>query len=136
MLGPDARQIHAPPTRAKGLYSIRQLSMALIKHKTANIKGLHEVGRYAVGVQWTDGHDSIFPLENLRRGCRCEACRGAVEGEIPPASQRLHALSRLGEAAVFIAWADSHETILTMNQLRALCRCAYCVAEPERPITG
>jgi DUF971 family protein len=110
--------------------------MALIKHKTPSIKGLHEVGRYAVGVQWIDGHDSIFPLENLRRGCPCEACRGAVEGEIPPASQRLHALSRLGTASVFIAWADGHETILTMNQLRALCRCAYCVAEPERPITG
>ena len=41
--------------------------MALIKSKTPKIKGLHEVGRYAVGVQWVDGHDSIFPLENLRR---------------------------------------------------------------------
>lgn len=110
--------------------------MPLIKPKTANIKGLHEVGRYAVGVQWTDGHDSIFPLENLRRACPCEVCRGAVEGEIPPASQRLHALSPLGETSVFIAWADGHETIFTMKQLRALCRCAYCVAEPERPITG
>ncbi len=110
--------------------------MALIKPRTANIKGLNEVGRYAVGVQWIDGHDSIFPLENLRRGCPCEKCGGAVEGEIAPASQRLRALSRLGEAAVFIAWTDGHETILTMNQLRALCRCAYCVAEPERPITG
>ena len=43
--------------------------MALIKSKTPKVKALHEVGRYAVGVQWVDGHDSIFPLENLRRGC-------------------------------------------------------------------
>jgi len=45
-------------------------------------------------------------------------------------------LSRLGEAAVFIGWVDGHETIYTMPQLRNLCRCAYCVGEPERPITG
>ena len=31
--------------------------MALIKSKTPKIKELHEVGRYAVGVQWIDGHD-------------------------------------------------------------------------------
>ena len=60
--------------------------MALIKSKTPKIKGLHEVGRYAVGVQWVDGHDSIFPLENLRRGCLCDACKGSVSGEVPPAS--------------------------------------------------
>lgn len=110
--------------------------MALIKAKTPKIKRLNEVGRYAVGVQWTDGHDSIYPLVSLRRGCPCEACRGAVEGEIPAASQRLRQFSRLGEAAVFIGWADGHETLYTMGQLRDLCRCAHCVAEPERPVTG
>ena len=110
--------------------------MALIKSKTPKIKGLHEVGRYAIGVQWVDGHDSIFPLENLRRQCPCDACKGHVEGEIPAAAQRLKQFSRLGEAAAFLAWADGHETILTMRQLRDSCRCAYCVGEPERPITG
>jgi DUF971 family protein len=111
-------------------------AMPLIKSKSPKVKSLQEVGSYAVGIQWTDGHDSIYPLENLRRGCPCEACKGTVEGEIPPASQRLRQFSRLGEAAVFIAWADGHETLYTMRQLRDLCRCAYCVAEPERPITG
>jgi DUF971 family protein len=110
--------------------------MALIKSKTPKIKGLHEVGRYAVGVQWVDGHDSIFPLENLRRGCPCDACQGSVAGEIPAASQRLKQFSRLGEMAVFIGWVDGHESIYTMRQLRELCRCAYCVGEPERPVTG
>ena len=59
--------------------------MALIKSKTPKIRGLHEVGRYAVGVQWVDGHDSILPLENLRRRCPCDACKGNVNGEVPPA---------------------------------------------------
>jgi DUF971 family protein len=110
--------------------------MALIKPKTPKIKGINEVGRYAIGVQWADGHDSIFPLENLRRGCPCDECRGSVEGEIAQAGQRIRQLSRLGEASVFIGWVDDHETILTMQQLRDLCRCAYCVGEPERPVTG
>jgi len=110
--------------------------MALIKPKNPKIKGLNEVGRYAVGVQWTDGHDSIYPLDNLRRHCPCDACGGAVEGDVPTASQRLERLSRLGEQAMFLSWADGHETIYTMRQLRDICRCAYCVAEPERPITG
>ena len=110
--------------------------MPLIKSKVPKIKELHEVGRYAVGVQWVDGHDSIFPLESLRRGCPCEACEGNVAGVIPPASQRVAQLSRLGEAAVFVGWVDGHETIFTTSQLRALCRCAHCVGEPERPISG
>ena len=110
--------------------------MAILKSKTPKIRTLNEVGRYAVGVQWVDGHDSIFPLETLRRRCPCDACKGAVTGEVPPASVRLRQFSRLGEQAVFIGWADGHETLYTNQQLRALCRCAYCVAEPERPITG
>ncbi len=111
--------------------------MRLGKSKTPpRIKGLNEVGRYAIGVQWVDGHDSIYPLENLRRHCPCQGCNGSVEGEIPPASQRLAQFSRLGEQAVSLEWADGHETLYTMRQLRDLCRCAYCVAEPERPLTG
>ena len=110
--------------------------MALIKPKNPKIKSLNEVGRYAVGVQWTDGHDSIYPLENLRRFCPCDSCRGAVEGVIPAPQRDLRQLTRLGEQAMFIAWSDGHESIFTMRQLRDVCRCAYCVGEPERPISG
>lgn len=110
--------------------------MALIKPKNPKIKGLNEVGRYAIGVQWTDGHDSIYPFENLRRYCPCDSCKGTIGGKIPEASLRLRQLSRLGEAAMFLGWADGHETIYTMRQLRDICRCAYCAGEPERPITG
>ena len=110
--------------------------MALIKSKTPKIRGLNEVGRYAVGVQWADGHDSIFPLENLRRYCPCLKCNGKVAGEIAQDGQRMMQLVRLGENAVFIEWADGHETIYTMPQLREICGCARCVAEPEKPITG
>ena len=106
------------------------------KSKTPTIASLNDVGRYAIGVRWADGHDSIYPLENLRRACPCEACGGHIDGEISPASQRLAQLSRLGEQGVFLGWVDGHETLYTTTDLRALCRCAHCVAEPERPITG
>jgi len=110
--------------------------MPLIKSKIPKIRGLNEVGRYAVGVQWVDGHDSIFPLQELRRHCPCLKCNGNVEGEIPPASQRLTQLTRLGEQGIFLEWADGHETLYTMQQLRDCCRCAYCIPEPEKPVTG
>ena len=77
------------------------------KSKTPTIAALNEVGRYAIGVRWADGHDSIYPLESLRRGCPCKACGGAIAGEIPPASQRLAQLSRLGERGVFLGWVLS-----------------------------
>jgi DUF971 family protein len=111
--------------------------MPLAKSKSSpRIRGLSAVGRYAIGVQWIDGHDSIFSLESLRRYCPCNACGGRIDGAIPVASQRLAQFAQLGDAAVFAEWIDGHETLYTTTQLRDLCRCARCVGEPERPITG
>jgi DUF971 family protein len=41
------------------------------------------VGRYALSIQWSDGHDSgIYSYRTLRRLCPCEACaHTAGEGE-------------------------------------------------------
>lgn len=110
--------------------------MPPIKSKTPKLHSLHEVGRYAVGVRWADGHESIYALDNLRRCCPCEACHGDFQVELPETGRRLKQFSRLGEQAVFIGWGDGHETLYTTRQLRDICRCAYCIAEPERPITG
>ena len=34
------------------------------------------VGRYAVSIVWSDGHDTgIYTFENLRGLCPCDACR-------------------------------------------------------------
>ncbi len=110
--------------------------MSPARSKPPAIKGLNEVGRYAIGVQWSDGHDSIFPLENLRRNCPCIECSEKAAEQIGESAQRLRQLVRLGEQSVFMSWNDGHETIYTLPQLRAICRCAYCVAEPDKPITG
>ena len=110
--------------------------MALIKPKNPKIKSLNEVGRYAVGVQWTDGHDSIYPLDSLRQACPCDECGGNAGKDAGAEGRRMRQFTRLGEQAVFIAWVDGHETLYTTRQLRDICHCAHCVAEPERPITG
>jgi len=48
-----------------------------IKAKPSSIKALNEIGRYAIGVQWSDGHDSgIYYYNFLREVCPCPTCRG------------------------------------------------------------
>ncbi len=42
----------------------------------------------------------------------------------------------LGEESVFLNWADGHETLLLVGEVRDLCRCARCVGEPDYPISG
>lgn len=43
------------------------------------------VGRYALSIQWSDGHDSgIYSYETLRELCPCETCAGAKTAR-PPA---------------------------------------------------
>ncbi|MBI3962119.1 MAG: DUF971 domain-containing protein [Deinococcus sp.] len=40
--------------------------------------GISLVGRYAIQIQWSDGHSTgIYTFENLRRLCPCPQCRPA-----------------------------------------------------------
>ena len=99
------------------------------------IDKLSQVGRYALGVQWGDGHDSILPHRNIRRACPCEECEGAAPETTAETAQPA-LVDVLGGRSVFIRWADGHETWLLTSELRALCRCARCAGEPDYPISG
>jgi DUF971 family protein len=102
------------------------------------IEKLYAVGRYAFGVNWHDGHESIIPHRNVRRACPCDACAAAPPGDAPlaPAAEQPVVVEILGEQSAFIRWADGHETLLMLDELRALCRCARCAGEPDYPISG
>lgn len=102
-----------------------------------HVERLTEVGRYALGVLWGDRHDSIMPYRSLRRACPCEACAVAPpDAALPPEGERLVRVELLGEQSVFLRWADGHETVLLVDELRDLCRCARCVGEPDYPLSG
>jgi DUF971 family protein len=101
------------------------------------VERMSEVGRYALGVVWGDGHDSILPYRQLRRACPCEGCALADEDAPPgPDAERLARVELLGGLSIFLRWADGHETVLLLEELRGLCRCARCVGEPAYPISG
>ena len=101
------------------------------------VEKLSEVGRYALGVMWGDHHDSILPFRNLRRACPCETCSTASADAVPPPeAERLARVELLGGRSLFLRWGDGHETVLLLDELRDLCRCARCVGEPEYPISG
>jgi len=101
----------------------------------ATIRKLREVGRYAVGVDWSDGHDSILPYRHLRQSCPCESCVAGT-AELGPDAIELSRMQAVGDATLFLAWRDGHETLFVSEELRALCRCAHCVGEPNYPISG
>jgi len=101
------------------------------------IERLTEVGRYALGVVWGDQHDSILPFRALRGACPCETCAARSPGTpLAAEGERLARVEPLGGRSLFLRWADGHETILLLDEVRGLCRCARCVGEPEYPISG
>lgn len=102
-----------------------------------HVEKLTEVGRYALGVVWGDGHDSILPFRTLRRACPCDECAPcSADAPAKADAERLAHAELLGDRSVFLRWGDGHETLLLLEELRALCRCARCVGEPEYPISG
>ena len=102
------------------------------------IAATRRIGRYALGIDWDDGHDSILPYRNLRLHCTCEDCtRGRAEKTLEADPDlALDLVEPIGDASVFLRWSDGHETLFLTEELRRLCRCAYCIGEPERPLTG
>ncbi len=101
-----------------------------------HIEKLTEVGRYALGVVWADRHDSILPFRSLRSACPCETCTAAPQADLPPEAERLARVEVLGDRSLFLGWADGNESVLLLEEVRALCRCARCAGEPEYPISG
>ena len=103
---------------------MKKLSIPILGQGDPNRpKDVHLVGRYALGVDWTDGHGSIFPFDHLRRTCPCGACE-SLEAP-PPAATWPQDIKKL-EAALRIRWTDGHESEIGYVVLRGACRCAAC----------
>src|SRR5262245_43005073 len=90
-------------------------------------------------VTWKDGHQSDYPLLEVRRRCPCAQCN--EERARPPdplriltpaqlATPKVEAAELVGLYALKIRWQDGHDTgIYAWEFLRALCPCPTCAAE-------
>jgi DUF971 family protein len=103
--------------------------LPLLGRDPNGIRDVRLVGRYAIGVDWQDGHDSIYPFEQLRGGCPC-GC-GRAEGALAEAQVWPVAITR-ADTGLQIRWQDDHETVYGGRDLRQLCRCASCTTVRER----
>ena len=104
----------------------------------ATPKSWQSIGELLV-VVWDDGHESYYPLEELRRACPCAACSGEPDlfgrtqrGPAPrygPRSFDLESVIRVGNYALQPNWADEHSYgIWTYERLREVCACEECAA--------
>ena len=93
-------------------------------------------------VVWDDGHESYYPLEELRRACPCAGCSGEPDlfgrmamGPKPrytPASFQLTSVVTVGNYALQPNWADGHNYgMWTYDRLRAICSCDDCKKKPS-----
>lgn len=81
-------------------------------------------------IDWSDGKQSEFPLEMLRRNCPCATCRTDREqqGSNPlrilkfnPSGVRVVTANLVGNYAIQLHWSDGHNTgIFDFRFLRSL----------------
>ena len=86
-----------------------------------------------LSVDWQDGHESIYPLEGLRRACPCVFCQGGHENmgkpvdpkvfQTPPTRRwTITDMQITGNYAIQIFWDDGHKTgIYRFDRLRDMC---------------
>jgi len=97
------------------------------------IQHLQLIGR-EFAIAWSDGHESYFSLEDLRKACPCAVCNGEPDvlgrGDKPevkhtPVSFVLSSYEMVGGYGWQPRWADGHSTgIFSVGYLRRLDRSA------------
>ena len=71
------------------------------------------MGRYALGVDWTDGHGSIYPFEHLRQACPCGACADVATPGTPATwPQEI----KKQDDSLRVVWADTHESVAAVHR--------------------
>ena len=99
----------------------------------------HQVLGNELVVIWSDGHESYYSLEALRRACPCASCSGEPDlfGKMAfgppqryrPESFQLVNLEQIGNYAIQPNWADGHTYgIWTYERLREVCSCEECAS--------
>lgn len=97
---------------------------------------LKQISPTELAISWTDGHQSLYHVRNIRLNCHCANCvdewtrEKRVTEESIPADIRPRKIESVGRYAFNIVWSDGHDTgIYTFDQLRSLCECGACRAQ-------
>lgn len=96
------------------------------------------LGKGVLGIQWNDGHKSVYPVRYLREQCPCAACvdewtgERRLKGEDVPLLIMLQDIQPVGRYALQFKWSDGHDSgIYAYSLLRKLCQCDIC--QPVKP---
>lgn len=99
-------------------------------------RDVKQVDEATLGITWTDGHESVYPVKLLREKCPCAHCIDEWSGErkikpgMIPDTIRPLKIKAVGLYALQIEWNDGHSTgIYSYDLLRRLCQCGECRAQ-------
>jgi len=88
---------------------------------------IRQAGESALAIRWGDGHESLYPVRDLRLACRCAHCvdewtgenrldPGNVPDDVAPTQ-----IESVGRYAIQIRWSDGHDSgIYSFDRLREL----------------
>jgi len=85
-------------------------------------------------ITWSDGHESVYPINFLRDACPCASCAGEtvlLHTYTPPPPDlsapgryELQKIDLVGSYAAQLFWGDGHNTgIYTWEKLLSMCPC-------------
>lgn len=107
--------------------------------KTTPIE-IRQAGENELAIRWADGHESIYPVRELRLACACAHCIDEWTGENRLDPSRVRAdiqplqIKPVGRYAIQIEWNDGHSTgMYSFDRLRALCACDSCRTQASSP---
>jgi len=92
-----------------------------------------------LGIEWSDGHKGIYPIQYLPQHCPCAACTDEWTGELRikptgiPMLIAVQDIEAVGRYGLRIRWSDGHDTgIYSFDILRhRFCRCPICKAREK-----
>lgn len=97
---------------------------------------IKRVGNVELRIIWEDRHESVYPINMLRKECPCAEClklRNAPRNPLRIISGPVHAtveiqeLSLAGNYGLNITFSDGHNTgIFSFDYLSEICPCASC----------
>ena len=100
------------------------------------VRGIEQIDKYTLGIEWADGHKGRWRLSHLRRHCHCAHCVDEWTNEQLLDPQKVDenilclGVESVGRYALVVKFTDGHSTgVYTFQHLRNICQCEECSAK-------